>query len=263
MKIISWRELTGSSYKFPGQVAATIGVFDGIHVGHQKLISAIVDNCAQATPAVLTFREHPARILRPDLPPDTILSPSQKNAKFMALGVRAVILIDFSHEFSKLTGRNFVQQLRSCLDLKKIVVGYNFHFGRNRDTDTSGLAHMLEGSGIEVEVIRPTMHMNEVVSSSRLRNAIREGRFSQARAMLAADYTIDLHTAAETRRTEDTVTILRSSLRQLMPKEGRYSACLLTDTGEIRAQVSVSSQSLSWKTNDRRTVNEIRFVETD
>jgi riboflavin kinase/FMN adenylyltransferase len=263
LKILSWQELAGGSHEFQERVAATIGVFDGIHIGHQKLIRAIVNNCNQATPSVLTFREHPARILRPDSPPETILSPRQKNAKFAALGVGAVILIDFSHEFSTLTGRNFVQQLRSCLDLRKIVVGYNFHFGRNRDTDTSGLAHMLEGSGIEVEVIQPAMHMNEVVSSSRLRSAIREGRFRQARAMLAADYTIDLHNEAEERRTGDTVTIPRSHLNQLMPKDGRYSACLLTDTGEIRAQVSVSSQSLSWKTNDRRTVHEIRLVEAD
>jgi riboflavin kinase/FMN adenylyltransferase len=263
MKIVSWQDLISGRGAIQGRVSATIGAFDGIHIGHQKLMRAIAANSAEATPVVLTFRTNPGLLLRPDLPAGNILSPRQKNSKLAGLGVRVVILIDFSHEFSTLTGSKFVQQLRNCLDVKKIVVGYNFHFGRNRDTDASGLAHMLEGSGIEIEVIQPTLFGNEVVSSSRLRSAIRNGRFTQARSMLAADYTIDLLSVKGIERQGERVSVPRRSLSQLLPEEGHYPAFLLTDTGEIKVRVSVTSRALSWESDDRRTVNEIRFVEDD
>jgi riboflavin kinase/FMN adenylyltransferase len=263
MKIIGWQELLDRTTGIPGRVAVTIGVFDGIHVGHQKLMREITADSSRSTPVVVTFSNSPSLVLRPDSQEGSILSSRQKTAKLAALGVGAVILIDFSHEFSTLTGRKFVQELRSCLDLNKIVVGYNFHFGWNRDTDASGLAHMLEGSGIEVEVIQPTLYDNEVVSSSRVRSAIREGRFNQACSMLAADYTIDLLAVKEIRRKGDTVSIPRRALSQLVPKDGQYPAFLLTDTGEMRLRVSIAARTLSWTTNDRRKVNEIRFIEAE
>jgi riboflavin kinase/FMN adenylyltransferase len=263
MIIIGWEELISRSRLLPGCVSATIGVFDGIHIGHQKLMRAIADDSARTTPVVVTFRDNPATILHPDASRGSILSTRQKNAKMAALGVGVVVLIDFSLEFSTLTGKNFIGQLRNCLDLRKIVVGYNFHFGRNKDTEASGLERMLEGSGIEVEVMQPSLYDHEVVSSSRLRCAILEGRFSQARTMLAADYTVDLLETADVRRAGDVVEVHRHSLCQLLPKKGRYSAVLLTDTGGIETRVEISSRALSWKTNDPRTINEIRFVEPD
>jgi len=263
MTVIGWEELLTRSRSLPGCVSATIGVFDGVHVGHQQLMRAIAADSAHATPVVVTFSDNPAAILHPDANKGNILSPRQKNAKMAALGVGAVVLIDFSLEFSTLTGKNFIGQLRNCLDLRKIVVGYNFHFGRNKDTDASGLARMLDGSGIEIEVIQPSLYDNEVVSSSRLRSAILEGRFSQARKMLAADYTIDLLEAEYAMRSGNVVEVPRYSLCQLLPKEGRYPAVLLTDTGGIETRVEISSRALSWKTEDPRTINEIRFVEPD
>ena len=100
--------------------------------------------------------------------------------------------IDFSNEMSNLSGKAFISLLKENLTIEKIVVGYNFRFGRAREAGSGDLREMLVDTGIEVRVTDPVLRGDAIVSSSRIRKTIQEGDFAEARAMLLADYSLDM-----------------------------------------------------------------------
>ena len=137
IRVVGWKQLSEeNSPLLP--VALTIGTFDSLHAGHQRLIRGVVENGYGAVAAVCTFEQNPASVLGSRPLVGSILSFPQKIDKLEGLGVALVVLIDFSPEISKLTGKSFWELLSSRLDVKKLVVGYNFHMGQGRDTHRAG-----------------------------------------------------------------------------------------------------------------------------
>ncbi len=260
MKILSWERLTRRDELLDKPVAVTIGAFDGLHIGHQKLINKIVKNPFAALPLVLTFSRSPAQVLGKTYK-GNILSFAQKMHKLEAGGVGSIVLIDFSYEFSTLTGKKFFRLLTECLDVKKLVVGYNFHFGRGRDTDTIRLKGMLSGSEIELEIIKPTLYLNEFVSSSRIRESIFNGNFSEARLMLAEDYRLELADKPTLKQGgEGWVSIPRAQITQVVPNQGAYKVYFCTNRGEISGEVSITAEAVRWKDLKNSLVREICFL---
>jgi riboflavin kinase/FMN adenylyltransferase len=257
MRIVDWPELAGLRGTIEA-VALTIGVFDSLHLGHQELIRAVVQNGCGALPAVCTFKTTPAEILGSRRHPGSILSFSQKMSKLQTLGVALVVLIDFSGEISKLTGRRFLDLLASRLDLRKLVVGYNFHMGRGRDTGVGELRAMLAGSEIDLEVVPPTLYQDEVVSSSRIREAVLQGRFRAVRAMLKDDFRLDLKDAAVLREGEITK-IRRSEIKQVLPKNGDYEVLFHSGGRDYPGRLSIGDDEISWQKTFPDMETEIRF----
>ncbi len=261
MEIIRWEIINTGKDALDTPVVLSIGVFDALHIGHQKLIKAVVHNSFHALSVILTFIQSPDVVLSSIPNKGTVLSYNQKIVKLESLDIALVVLIDFSYEFSKLTGEEFIQQIISRLDIKKLVVGYNFYFGRGRDTDVIQLKNMLEGSAIQVEVIQPSLYLDEVISSSRIREAIIQGRFDEVKDMLAAEYRLDLSSVTELAHGGGWASIRRQYITQVLPQEGHYNVLFNTEEGEFPGEMMITTEDIRWKVTDRYTVTEILFIE--
>jgi riboflavin kinase/FMN adenylyltransferase len=243
MRVTAWDELVQSRARMETPVRLTIGVFDGLHLGHRKLVAGIVDGPADAVPLVVTFRQVPAAFFSPDTFPGLIMTYAQKLARLEELGIREVVAIDFSDEMSKLPAKAFIRLLEEKLTIAKIVVGSNFRFGMNREAGTDDLKGMLAGTAAEVDVTAPVLWGKSAVSSSRIRRAIKEADFSEASAMLAASYELDLRGLALD-AAGATVRIPRNQVRQVLPGPGSYRVSYRTRTGSRPGRVDVDVDSL-------------------
>ena len=259
IRVVDWRGLSAEKGP-PLPVALTIGTFDSLHVGHQRLIHGVVDNDCGAIAAVCTFTSNPAKVLgsRPFV--GNILSPTQKIEKLESLGIALVVLIDFSPEISKLTGRSFLNLLASRLDLKKLVVGYNFHMGQRRDTNPRELVEILNGSGTELEIVPAAQYGQEAVSSSRIRDLIRRGRFHEVKDMMKDDFRLDLRGVPVERR-QGVSSMQRGSIEQVLPRPGEYRVRFHTESRAFSGILTVGKRQLSWQREFAGTETEIRFLE--
>ena len=261
MRVIDWKDFTRGTSP-PKQVALTIGTFDSLHVGHQRLIREVVDNGCGALGAVCTFHQNPALALGSRPISGSILSLNQKINKLEALGVALVVLIDFSAEISKLSGKRFLDLLADRLDIKKLVVGYNFHMGRGRDTNARELVVMLAGSQTELEVIPATTYQEEVVSSSRIRESILQGRFQEVQDMLKDDFRLDL-SETSIRRRGGRSWVRRSEIHQVLPQKGEYRVLFSTERGEFPGILCIEDEQIFWQREFAGTEIEIRFLESE
>ncbi len=170
-------------------VVITIGVFDGLHLGHRKLIVDVKSLSDKGLSCVVSFKQNPVSVLRPDEFLGNILTLEEKLARMEALGVEHVVLIDFSPNFSKLSGEEFLSLLFDSLNIGYIVVGYNFGFGYKRSMDAERLKAWAVEHGIDVKIQAPVMYGGDVVSSSRIRKCIVEGNIDETNYMLKAKFT--------------------------------------------------------------------------
>lgn len=231
MIVATWNEFlagdAGTGAELRGRPARlTIGVFDGLHLGHRRLMSAVTEPASTGSgrplSVVVTFRRPPGHVLgRADVA-GLILSLPQRLRRMAALGVGVVVLIDFSDEIGTLSGRDFIGLLRGRLAIERIVVGPNFRFGKNRDAGVHDLEAMLAGSPTVVEIIAPVRFGGEIVSSSRIRRSVREGELGEAAAMLGAAHEIDLAGVAVAREGRGVLRIARADVPQVLPAAGTY-----------------------------------------
>jgi riboflavin kinase/FMN adenylyltransferase len=185
VQVLEWQE-----FIVPVPSAMTIGVFDGIHLGHQALLAKI--RRPPLVPVVITFKESPKKALRPETYEGDILTLSQKLTIFESLGVACTVLIDFSENFSKLNGREFISLLQKRGNPAYLVIVSNFRCGFRLDTDAALIKKINDERGIETELLAPVSIGQEPVSSSRIRAAIASGRISEAAALLGRNVEIDL-----------------------------------------------------------------------
>jgi riboflavin kinase/FMN adenylyltransferase len=242
MRIVSWLELVeGRALATDAGRAArvTVGFFDGVHIGHRRLLADITAGAPGSVPVVVTFRQKRALAAEGA---GLILTLPQRLRRLEALGVGAVVLIDFSDDFSTLSGRAFIDSLRGHLAIEKITVGPNFRFGRNRDADVSALGTMLAGSGTSLEVVDPVLHAGRIVSSSRVRTAIRSGAMDEARGMLGADHEIDLDGLPVEGTRPGVLRVPRLAVPQVLPLAGRYRALGCWSGGQVPGELSVAAE---------------------
>ncbi len=238
--------------------ALTIGVFDGIHLGHQRLIAEVVGGSPEIMPVVCSFRQNPAAVLGSRPAPGSILSLGQKCRKFESLGVRYLVLIDFSIEISTLTGADFFAILERAFDIRRLVVGYNFHMGRGRATGIRELESLLRPARTQLTVVPAAYHRNRVVSSSRIREAIVQARFQEAREMLGEAYCLDLEGMAPVRR-DPLARLLRGGLGQVLPPDGTYRVQLRGGGGTVPARLTLTGDALEWEARSGQRITEICF----
>ena len=245
MTTMDWIDLTRRG-RLRGQVARmTIGVFDGLHLGHRRLMRSVVEGARETLPVVITFRESPSQVLSPHTFTGLILSHAQKLSRLESLGIQAVVLIDFSSEMSNLSGEAFIALLKENCAIEKLVVGSNFRFGRGREAGPDDLKEMLADTGTEVQVTEPVLWGDRVVSSSRIRKTIQEASFSEARAMLAAPYSLDLGGVHVDRIGTHAVRVARSDVKQVLPRDGRYRVTCNGETGPAEGEIEIRESVLT------------------
>ncbi len=246
MTVLDWQAL--ADRRLDHRVVVAIGVFDGLHHGHRTLLERVVAHGGGA-PAVLTFDPLPGSVLF-GTSARLILSRRQKERKLARLGIRYLIVVDFSRSFSQITGEAFVSQMLRRAAVRGVVVGQDFRCGRHRDTDTGELSRLLRGHGVDTDVVELVRRRTELVaghgydgakvSSSGIRRAIDSGDLSMVRSMLGHDYELDVE-GVTPGRTDGGLVFPASSLTQMLPGPGRYAGFARGAFGHTVARIAVQS----------------------
>jgi riboflavin kinase/FMN adenylyltransferase len=212
------------------RVVLTLGNFDGVHRGHQAIVAA-----AQAKAeamggqvVVLTFHPHPLAVLAPERAPGMIQSVHGRLLALRDAGVPVVVLQRFTRTFASLDPEAFVERyLRPSLDIAHVVVGYNVTFGRGRSGTAATLAELGARLGFSVETVGPVQIGDVVVSSSRVREALRTGDVARAQALLGRPYRLRGRVVAGDRRGRTLgfpTANLHVKPRVIVPADGVYAA---------------------------------------
>jgi len=224
--------------------AVTIGNFDGVHLGHQKILRNVLERAraANLTSAVLTFYPHPARVLRPEAAPALIEMLDQRLAAIDSIGIYAAFVARFDAELAKLTPEDFVQRfLVDAMRAKAVLIGGNFRFGHKQAGDAQMLADLGRRLGFEVEIVPPVTADGVVVSSSAIRGALRDGKVDDARRMLGRPFALAGKIQTGTGQGSKLVvpTLNLATKQELLPKNGVYATEAVIGGNVYRAATNV------------------------
>ncbi len=177
-----------------GETVVTVGMFDGVHLGHRRIIS-IAHERARALGlrcVVFTFDRHPLEVLKPGLHPKLLSSSAQKLRLLEELDVDMVLMVHFDEAFSKVTARGFVEDfLAGRLRAVEVVLGENFRFGRGGEGDTAFMAEVGRRFGLVVNAV-PLLRANgEAISSTVIRGLVEKGDIEGANQRLGWDYMVE------------------------------------------------------------------------
>jgi riboflavin kinase/FMN adenylyltransferase len=176
------------------QPVLALGNFDGVHRGHRKILERVQRVAVEhgATPIVMTFDPHPPRIVRPDKAPPLLMTTRQRLEAIAATGMQGAAIVRFTPELSRWDPETFVKSvLVEWLRVAEVWVGANFLFGHDRTGNFSLLRALGLRFGFKAEKIDPVRYKDFVVSSTRIRRLIGEGRMDEAGALLGHQYYID------------------------------------------------------------------------
>jgi len=173
---------------------ATIGNFDGVHLGHRRILETVVARAREAgRPSVaITFEPHPLSVLRPDRAPRRLQTLHQKEEAIEALGVENLLVIPFTRDFSLTEPEEFVRAiLRDRLAVSELYLGSHFAFGRGKRGDLALLKRMGPECGFVASGVDEVFYAGEPVSSTRIRTAVARGEVPAANEMLGREYELD------------------------------------------------------------------------
>jgi len=176
--------------RFPRPIVG-LGNFDGVHLGHQAILTKAVSEARalQGTALVLTFHPHPLSVLRPNSPLPLILSLREKLLLFRRLEIHGVILQRFSQTFSQLTAEEFVRRyLVDIIGIEKVIVGHNVSFGHRRSGNAEMLVQLGGEFGFAVDVIGPVVIDGREVSSTAVRTLLGTGNMHEVTRLLGRPY---------------------------------------------------------------------------
>ena len=221
------RHLDDRSPCAPGSVA-TLGNFDGLHLGHQALIRGAVEDARRlgAPSVVLTFEPHPLKILAPERAPKLLLAHKDKMELFQSFDVDIVAMQKFDAAFASVPARDFVTRvLVERLGIKKIWVGRDLRFGQGRKGCVDDLLRWGSADGFDVGIVEPILLGGVRVSSSLVRQLVEEGRVDEAAPMLGRYHLVSGRVVRGERRGRDLgfPTANISSRTEVLPMDGIYA----------------------------------------
>jgi riboflavin kinase/FMN adenylyltransferase len=220
----------------------TIGSFDGVHLGHQSIISKLTAGARSAgIPAVVvTFHPHPAATLRDRHGPYYLTSPEERAALLGDLGVDIVVTHPFNREVAARTAEEFIITLKESLGFSHLCVGYDFALGRGRAGDIPTLQQMGGRFGYEVSVIGPVEQSDRLISSRGIRAALSDGDVDLARQLLGRPYWLAgrvIHGDGRGRTIGIPTANMEVWEERLVPRHGVY-ACLVEVDGASHQAVT-------------------------
>ena len=219
-----------------------LGNFDGVHRGHAKIIELVRRRADErgVTAVALTFDPHPSRIVRPDKAPPLLMTGAQKLAALGDAGMAGIAVVRFTQALSRGEPEAFVRAvLVEWLRVSEVWVGANFLFGHDRAGNFSVLRSLGARYGFRAEKIDPVRYREFVVSSTRVRRLVAEGRVDEAGALLGHHYMLEgtVTRGAGRGRQLGFPTANLSTDNELFPPNGVYATAVLMD-GEIHASVT-------------------------
>ncbi|HEX2459752.1 MAG TPA: bifunctional riboflavin kinase/FAD synthetase, partial [Vicinamibacterales bacterium] len=219
-----------------------LGNFDGLHRGHLKIVERVRRGAAEhgGTPMAMTFDPHPPRVVRPDKAPPLLMTLPQRLDALERAGMRAVAVVRFTRELSQWEPETFVRAvLVDWLHVSEVWVGANFLFGHDRSGNFSLLRTLGQRYGFRADKIDPVRYKEFVVSSTRIRRLVAEGRVDEAGALLGHSYALS-GTIVEGRRRGRELGFPTANLRtdnELIPPHGVYATTLTVD-GIVHAAIT-------------------------
>ncbi len=170
----------------------TIGVFDGVHLGHKYLLSILVARARERKllSGVVTFDPHPQKMLSPETKLPFLTGLDQRMALLRNEGVAAVIVLSFTRELARLSAKQFVGLLKNYLRLKELVIGPDFTLGRKREGNVNALRVLGEDMGFAVTVVPPVVINGEMVSSTAVREALAGGNLERVNGLIGRAFSL-------------------------------------------------------------------------
>lgn len=223
------RILTGETEYTGASSVLALGMFDGVHIGHQRLIRTAVEIAAarSAEPVVVSFDDHPQKALGFRSAPYALTDVASKIEMFERLGVRTVLLRPFTREFADIPAEAYLRMLASTLRPCAIVAGYNYTFGKGGAGDTGLIASLGKSLGFEAVIESAILYEGLPVSSTAIRACLCDGELTRVSGMLGRFYRLSAHRVAPER--------YAASPGLAMPRPGLYS--VLVNGLEARIEI--------------------------
>ncbi len=277
MKVYFWKDVEigkafGGDFGLACMSAICIGGFDGCHLGHQALFDAVFEwkerragEGANVLAGAVTFARPAGALMNPNYPGD-ILTPKFKLEFFEKRGFDFCIMIDFSKDFSKIEGRNFLDQLRKFCPAQFLAAGSDFRCGHNLDTGVAELSDYSTRNGLELKVLDDVTLDNKRVSSSLIRGAVLQGDFAFAKKLLGRPYRLDCSPFTWSASSSDSSLslIANGKTAQVLPKAGRHPVVAVFDGKKSSAFFYAEGQFLRLEfplgQKDFSTIQEIEFL---
>ena len=245
----------------------TIGTFDGVHIGHKLILEKLIQNAKEhdCESVVLTFFPHPRMVLQESSDVKLINTIEEKSELIGNIGIENLIIHPFDQKFSRLTAEEFVKTiLVDLLNIKKIIIGYDHRFGRNRTANIDDLIVYGKQYDFEVEQISAQEINDNAVSSTKIRNAILEGNISLANKYLGYNYTFsgEVVKGKQLGRTIGfpTANIHIKESYKLIPKNGVYIVKSNYDGNTIFGMMNIGNRPT---VNGENQTIEVNFFDFD
>ena len=244
-------------------IVVTIGVFDGVHLGHQALLQEAVrlGRKLKASPLALTFQDHPMHVLRggPRIP---VLLPRQETFTLLRQkGAAGVHVLTFTKAFSRKSPEAFVRWVRSLGNLRGIVVGENFRFGQGAKGDVRLLEALGRGWSFRVKAVKPVKVSGKTVSSSLIRKLLAQGRTGEANRMLGRPYSIEgrvVHGKHVGHKIGFPTANLKA-IAQFLPRDGVYACAVRLGRKYYRAGMNLGERP-TFKDDDHHRQAEVHLL---
>lgn len=234
-------------YKQVKNPVLTVGTFDGVHYGHQKIVERLKDIARQihGETVILTFFPHPRMILHPEDTSLKLLSTVEEKIGLLdKAGINHLLLIPFTRDFSNLTSGEFIEEiLVRTIGVKKLVIGYDHHFGKNREGTFDDLKASGTRYGFEVEEI-PEQDIDHVaVSSTKIRNALASGKVSVANQYLGYDFPLSGQVVKGDQLGRKlgypTANLYVEETYKLIPRDGIYAVNILLENRRLQGMLYI------------------------
>jgi riboflavin kinase/FMN adenylyltransferase len=226
MEII--RGLENLNKTYPNTVL-TIGNYDGIHLGHQKILSMVLKRAEEigGTSMVMSFDPHPVKVLAPERNMKLLTTPEEKARLIEAMGIDVLLYVSFNKEFSRMLPEDFLHDvLVEKIHVKEIIVGANYAFGKNKKGTIDLLRRRGEKYGFSVKAVRDVMVHTHIVSSSTIRSLLLKGAVSEVSKFLGRAYSVEGTVIKGKGRGRSILHIPTANIStpvEIAPKEGVYA----------------------------------------
>ena len=227
-----------------GPLSIAIGVFDGVHIGHQALIRQTAESAKQqgGEAVAATFDPLPIQALAPGAPPSALTDVEERARLLHEAGASDVVVFHFTKEFAALSAHEFIRRLAEAGEVRQIFVGEDFQFGHDRGGNVRTLAADGPKYGFDLVVAKPVKHGGEVVSSTRIRNAILAGDAEGATRLLGRPYSVRgtvVHGAKRGRALGFPTINLAVPPERLLPRDGIYAVRVRVGDQQVAAAASL------------------------
>ncbi|MEA2103961.1 MAG: bifunctional riboflavin kinase/FAD synthetase [Candidatus Cloacimonadota bacterium] len=226
----------------------TVGTFDGVHLGHQKIMRLLIERAKKinGTSVVITYHPHPLEILRERHYPYLLTEQSKKEDFLKKIGIDYVLWLDFDKKLAGMSPLDFVEEyFVEKITAKEIIVGYDWHFGKNQEGDFHLLKKYENKFNFKVDMVDKVLVEGETVSSTIIRKYLQQGRIQKVNQMLGRKYSIIANIISKKGKKDIYAIKLKAEeFRKLFPNRGLYFSKLVIGQREVYA-LSIFEQNFA------------------